>query len=167
MRSTWFWILAAAFAGGAAFAQEEAQEESTEYGQEVGEEMQQAGQEAQEEWEQQTQTDEPATWEQEPGMQASASDMSADQLEGMTIVTETGEEIGEIDRVGQRQERVVTVDVGGFMGIAEKTVAIPLSELEVTADGHLQTTLTKEALERRKEFDEQGFTEESSESTDY
>jgi hypothetical protein len=101
-------------------------------------------------------------------MPQSVADMSADELEGLTIVTETGEEIGEVDRVGHsedQQERVATVDVGGFLGVGTKTVAIPLSELEMTSDGRLQTSLTRESIETLGEFDEEGFTEEGKEST--
>lgn len=102
---------------------------------------------------------------QESGMeQHDVSSMSAEELKGMTIVSDTGEEIGSVDRVGEA--RVVTVDVGGFLGVGAKTVAIPVSQLQMSADGTLQTTLTKEALESRQEFDEKGFTEESSEGSE-
>ena len=67
-----------------------------------------------------------------------------------------------IDRVGQ--ERVVTVDVGGFLGVAEKTIAIPVTELEMTPEGHVKTTLTKESIQAHQEFDEEGFTEEGTEA---
>ena len=113
-------------------------------------------------------TEEPATstgelYGQEAGMEEhDLSSMSAEELKGMTIVSDTGEEIGSIDRVGE--VRVVTVDVGGFLGVGAKTVAIPISELEMSADGNLRTTLTRETLEQRQEFDEQAFTEEGSES---
>jgi cytoskeletal protein RodZ len=121
-------------------------------------------------------TEDPASTEEElygqesSGMeQHDISSMSADELKGMTIVSETGEEVGAVDRVGEA--RVVTVDVGGFLGVGAKTVAIPVSELQMSADGSLQTTLTREALEARQEFDDQkGFTEEgaeASESTSY
>lgn len=100
---------------------------------------------------------------QESGMQQhELSDMSAEELKGMTIVSDTGEEIGSIDRVGE--VRVVTVDVGGFLGVGAKTVAIPISELEMSSDGSLTTTLTRETLEQRHELDEQAFTEEGSET---
>lgn len=111
--------------------------------------------------------EESSTWEQDSGMQHSVADLGVEELQGMTVVTETGEELGTIDRVGHSEEhqvRVVTVDVGGFLGVAEKTIAIPVSELEMTPDGHVQTTLTKESIEAHEEFDEQGFTEEEAET---
>lgn len=114
------------------------------------------------------QTEDPTTYGQ--GMSTGLADMSVEELEGKTLVTESGEEIGQVASVGQseqHQERVATVDVGGFLGVAEKTIAIPLSELEVSADGNIMTTLTKEAIESRESFDEQGFTEEGSDTTEY
>ena len=183
-------MLGAALAGGMAYAQEEpmdptqdpTQEQTSEYGQEVGEwdeqdPMSETEDPTQSEMDDptmtETQPEEPTTEEpststgelygQESGMQQhDLSSMSAEELEGMTIVSDTGEEVGSIDRVGQ--VRVVTVDVGGFLGVGAKTVAIPISELEMSADGSLKTTLTRETLEQRQEFDEQAFTEESSES---
>jgi DNA mismatch repair ATPase MutL len=155
-------------------------EESTTYGQEqedptYGQEQQDPtyGQEQQDPTygqEQQSTTEQDPMYGQEPGMQHGLSDMSAEELQGMTVVTETGEEVGQIDRIGQSQEhqdRVATVDVGGFLGMAEKTIAIPLSELEMSSDGNVQTRMTKEEIESREEFDEQGFTEEGGETTSY
>jgi PRC-barrel domain len=186
-------MLGAALAGGMAYAQQEepmdptqdpTQEQTPEYGEEVGEwgeqdPMSETEDPTQSEMDDPTMsetqqeestTEEPATstdelYGQESGMQQhDLSSMSAEDLKGMTIVSDTGEEIGSIDRVGE--VRVVTVDVGGFLGVGAKTVAIPISELEMSSDGNLQTTLTRETLEQRQEFDEQAFTEESSESED-
>lgn len=114
------------------------------------------------------QTEDPTTYGQ--GMSTGLADMSVEELEDMTLVTESGEELGQIERIGQseqHQERVATVDVGGFLGVAEKTIAIPLSELELSADGNVVTSLTKESIESRESFDEEGFTEEGSDTTGY
>ncbi len=186
-------MLMAALAGGMAYAQQDepldptqdpTQQQTSEYGEEVGE------------WDErdpmsedpaqstmddptmsETQPEEETTYEQDSQegelygqesdtQQPALSEMSADEIKGMTIVSDTGEEIGTIDRVGQ--VRAVTVDVGGFLGVGAKTVAIPLSELEVTSDGNLKTSLTKDSLEARQELDDQAFTDESGEeSTSY
>ena len=184
-------MLGAALAGGMAFAQQEepmdpTQEQTSEYGEEAGEwderdPMSETEDPTQSEMDDPTMTEsqpeestteEPAAtgelYGQESGMQQhDLSSMSAEELQGMTIVSDTGEEIGSIDRVGE--VRVVTVDVGGFLGVGAKTVAIPISELEMSSDGNLTTTLTRETLEQQQEFDEQAFTEEGSEteSTSY
>jgi hypothetical protein len=190
-------ILGTALAGGMAVAQEPqdpmqdpteepvqqepTEEQTTEYGEEVGErdplsqsETTQSQAQDPTHTEDPMQTEDPTMGESttqahEMEMQHGLSDMGVEELQGMTVVTATGEEIGEIDRVGQsemHQERIATVDVGGFLGVAEKTIAIPLSELEMSSDGHAQTTLTKETIESSEEFDDQGFTEEGGEQED-
>ncbi len=175
--SKWLTGLAAvALASGAAFAaQNTAQEDTTD---EVGQPTEQQDPTMPED---PTQADDPVMGEEQPptesqypddqmGMSQRVADMSADELEGKKIVTSDGEEIGEIDRVGHQsdmpQERVAAVDVGGFLGVGAKTVAIPLSELEMTSDGNLQTSLTRDELESRQALDEQSFTEENTGSQD-
>jgi hypothetical protein len=96
------------------------------------------------------------------------SGMTAEELEGKKVLTLTGEEVGEIEDVGRsatQQARVATVDVGGFLGIGEKTIAIPLSELEPSVagsdgDGAVQTSMTRTSIEALPEFDEADFTAE-------
>lgn len=163
--------------------QDQVQEQTSEYGEEVGEwdqrdSMSQAEEPTQTEdstmgetetqesttYGQESTTEESTTYSQEMEMEHGLSDMTVEELQGTTVVTATGEEIGEIDSIGQseeHQERIATVDVGGFLGVAEKTIAIPLSELEMSSDGNVQTTLTKETIESQEEFDEQGFTPET------
>jgi sporulation protein YlmC with PRC-barrel domain len=89
------------------------------------------------------------------------SQMTSEELSGKTIVTTTGEEVGEVDEIGYsstHQERVATVEVGGFLGVGERRIAIPLSELKMGEDDKLKTSLTRESIESQQEFDEEGFT---------
>jgi sporulation protein YlmC with PRC-barrel domain len=89
------------------------------------------------------------------------SQMSSDQLSGKSVVTADGEEIGEIDEVGYsstHQERVAVVEAGGFLGVGEKRIAIPLSDLKLGTDDNLATTLTRDSIEMEEDFDEAGFT---------
>jgi sporulation protein YlmC with PRC-barrel domain len=91
------------------------------------------------------------------------SAMTADELEGKKVVTLTGEEIGEIGEVGESSAhsgRIATVEVGGFLGIGEKTIAIPLSELDksVADEDSVRTSLTRASIESEAEFDDSGFT---------
>ncbi|HEX7062137.1 MAG TPA: PRC-barrel domain-containing protein [Woeseiaceae bacterium] len=175
--SKWLTALAAlALASGAAFAgQDTAQEDTMD---EVG---QPTGQQDPAMPEDPTRADEPVMGEEQPPMESqypedqmemsqSVADMSAAELAGKAIVTPDGEEIGEIDRIGQQsdmpQERVAAVDVGGFLGVGAKTVAIPLSKLEMTSDGNLRTSLTREELESQQALDEETFTEETTDSQD-
>lgn len=89
------------------------------------------------------------------------SEMSADKLSGKSVVTAEGEEIGEIDEVGYsstHQERVAVIEAGGFLGVGEKRIAVPLSELKIGTDDDVQTTMTRDSIEMQEEFDEAGFT---------
>jgi hypothetical protein len=91
------------------------------------------------------------------------SSMSADELEGKKVVTLTGEEIGEIGEIGESPAhggRIATVEVGGFLGVGEKTIAIPLSDLDksVSDEDSVRTTMTRSSIESQPEFDESGFT---------
>ena len=95
------------------------------------------------------------------------SEMSAEDLSGKTVVTATGEEIGDIDEVGYsstHQERVAIIEAGGFLGVGEKRIAVALSDLEAGTDDTVKTSLTRESIEAQEEFDEAGFTADQAES---
>jgi sporulation protein YlmC with PRC-barrel domain len=97
------------------------------------------------------------------------SQMSSEKLSGKTVVTATGEEIGEIDEVGYsstHQERVAVIEAGGFLGVGEKRIAVPLSELEISEEGDVKTTMTRDSIEMQEEFDEAGFTADQTGETD-
>jgi len=84
------------------------------------------------------------------------SGMTAEELTGKRVHDANGEWIGEVDKVlmsqdGNSAEKAV-VDVGGFLGIGEKPVAVDLSDLMMKkeADGddmQLYVNATKEQLE--------------------
>lgn len=91
------------------------------------------------------------------------TNMTAEELEGKKVVTLTGEEVGEIGEVGESPAhggRIATVEVGGFLGVGEKTIAIPLSDLDksVSDEDSVRTTMTRSSIESQAEFDESGFT---------
>lgn len=97
------------------------------------------------------------------------SGMTAEELEGKKVLTLTGEEVGEIDDVGTsatQQARVATVEVGGFLGIGEKTIAIPLSELQssVSDEDSVRTSMTRTSIEALPEFDESDFSADDDEA---
>lgn len=78
-------------------------------------------------------------------------------LDGKTVVTSRGEEVGTIEQVGysrQHGERVATVDVGGFLGAGDKLIAIPISELGLGGeDDEVTTSMTRASLRQAPEFD--------------
>lgn len=108
-----------------------------------------------------------STWEDTAG--EDMADMTAAQLKGKSVVTSTGEEIGEIDDVGYsatHQERVAVIEAGGFLGVGEKRIAVPLSELEPGSDDSVKTSLDRDTIESQEEFDEAGFTADQTDDTD-
>lgn len=83
----------------------------------------------------------------------------AHDLKGRTVVTLSGDEVGEIREVGKspsHEERVATIDAGGFLGVGEKTVAVPLSELHRTpSDGDtVRIAMLRTSIESLPAFDE-------------
>lgn len=98
--------------------------------------------------------------ERTAGAMAGLESMSEQELVGMTVVSREGEEIGDIDQVVTEggagampgEDKRAVIDVGGFLGIGEKSIAIPFDDLQLSQDGRLQTDLTREALESQPEY---------------
>jgi len=76
--------------------------------------------------------------------------IDAESLLGLAVVNAEGETIGEVDNVvidAEGEVRHVIVGVGGFLGIGEKSVALPWNSLVVAADGTSATVpYTQEQL---------------------
>ena len=82
----------------------------------------------------------------------SQADLTTDILEDATIYGRGDEKIGLVDHVHGTQ---VVIDVGGFLGIGTKPVAVPMSELEFMRDEdggvHAVTSWTKDQLKEMPE----------------
>jgi hypothetical protein len=84
--------------------------------------------------------------------------LADEEVIGKDVVNIGDEEVGEItDLVMDQEQKLVGVvlSVGGFLGIGEKWVAIPVEEIEFpTADqpARLLTAVTKEQLENAPDF---------------
>jgi hypothetical protein len=81
----------------------------------------------------------------------------AEDLEGTDIVTQGGDEIGEVKHVlmdAGGQPVAVAAEVGGFLGIGQKMVVIGLDRLQ-PKDDDLATTLGKEELQGLQAWDDQ------------
>jgi sporulation protein YlmC with PRC-barrel domain len=68
--------------------------------------------------------------------------MTAAELGGKAVVNRNGEEIGEVERVVRRNEdgrHFAVISVGGFLGIGDKQVLVPLEELRAEG-GKLHST---------------------------
>jgi sporulation protein YlmC with PRC-barrel domain len=82
-----------------------------------------------------------------------------DDLVGKTLVTENGEEIGEIEDVildpQTQKARQIVVSSGGFLGIGEKRVAIDASRVLMQGDGdEFQVSgMSREDVEGMPEFE--------------
>jgi hypothetical protein len=81
-----------------------------------------------------------------------ANELTADALEGATIYGPGDEKIGSVSHVHGSQ---VVVDVGGFLGIGAKPVAVSASDLDFMRDEdgdvHAVTNWTKDNLKAMPE----------------
>ncbi len=91
---------------------------------------------------------------------ATSTSVLASQFIGQAVYSATNENVGEINDLVMSKELdniMAVIGVGGFLGIGEKDVAIPISEITVTKDQNnalrLSITATKEALEAAPAFD--------------
>ena len=92
---------------------------------------------------------------------AQADIMVAADLEGAVVYDETDAEIGEVSEIilsadGKAEKAVI--DVGGFLGLGEKSVAVSFKDLalmktEVDGDIVVYVSATKEELEAMPEFE--------------
>lgn len=76
--------------------------------------------------------------QQQTDQMQSSQNITADELEGMEVVSQQGEEIGEIKKItidSQSGEvQFVTVSQGGILGMGAKEIAVPLSAFEIRDD---------------------------------
>ena len=78
--------------------------------------------------------------------------LSSTELEDMNLLSDTGEEIGEIEKVlvdENGQPAAVTAEIGGYLGVGQKIVVIGLDRLQLRGgdEPDLATTYTKEELQ--------------------
>ncbi|WP_075219543.1 PRC-barrel domain-containing protein [Acuticoccus yangtzensis] len=94
---------------------------------------------------------------------ATASALPLTELEGVDAVNSAGEKIGDVDEVvieNATGETYIVISVGGFLGIGDKDLAFPVSD--VTMDGdvvRVATDLNEETLKDQESYDESRFTE--------
>ncbi len=85
-----------------------------------------------------------------------AGGLSADELVGADIVNAKGDEIGEVEDLvigtGGKIDMAI-VEVGGFLGIGSKTVAVNINELDRAPKGKgFVTSMTKDELKTLSEY---------------
>lgn len=86
----------------------------------------------------------------------SAGEFNADTLEGATIYGPGDDKIGSVSHIhGSGPSAQVVIDVGGFLGIGAKPVAVRASELDFMRDEdgevHALTSWTKDQLKAMPE----------------
>ena len=85
-----------------------------------------------------------------------SSGMLASKIIGTKVKNNAGESVGTIDDLVIRpndQVVMAVVSVGGFLGIGDRKVAVPWSELSVYAsDRSIVYDVTKQQLEKKPEF---------------
>ncbi|TRC76848.1 PRC-barrel domain containing protein [Mesorhizobium sp. WSM4307] len=93
-------------------------------------------------------------------------EIKADDLKGTTVYGANDAKVGEIGDVvltPDRKTDAVIVNVGGFLGIGEKEVAVGLDNLKFMTDKngkkYLYTTFTKEQLEAQPAYDKGSYAE--------
>lgn len=85
-----------------------------------------------------------------------STELSEDVLEGATIYGADDHKVGTVSHVhGFGPTSEIIVDVGGFLGIGAKPVAVPVSQLDFMRDEngqvHAVTSWTKDELEHMPE----------------
>ena len=101
----------------------------------------------------------PATTVPEGQQQLPESHILGSDLIGAAVTNANGDSIGKtsdvlVDKSSKTVDAVV-IDVGGFLGIGSKSVAIPLDKLTIGArpDEGVKTAMTKEQLEALPAFE--------------
>ncbi|WP_425051615.1 hypothetical protein [Psychromarinibacter sp. S121] len=87
---------------------------------------------------------------------ASIEEMTVGDVVGMVAYDPEGTKIAEIDYVVNPADGAAAVlGIGGFLGLGEYTVALPLEDFQLSEDGTFFTLATdKETLKSQPEFDE-------------
>ena len=76
-----------------------------------------------------------------------------DEIVGMDVLAEAGEDVGEVDSLAVMGDGLVAiVGVGGFLGLGEHDVALPLEAFTMTEDG-LMLGMAAEELENMEQYD--------------
>ncbi|WP_029042198.1 PRC-barrel domain-containing protein [Cucumibacter marinus] len=89
------------------------------------------------------------------------SDISARDLLGAAVYGGNDEDLGEISDIildAEGNANAFVVDVGGFLGIGEKPIAVSFEELKIMQDGNgnlsVHTPFTQEELEGQEAYDQ-------------
>src|SRR5690606_5015700 len=81
-------------------------------------------------------------------MKALASGHLASKLIGQDVVNESNETVGSIDDIILTQDNQIQaiVSVGGFLGMGERLVAVPMDQLQMRDEKFVMRNATKDSL---------------------
>ncbi len=107
--------------------------------------------------------DSAAQTQAQPGMTVSvdaASDMVASRFVGTSVYTSDNQNVGDVnDLIFDKDGKIkgVVIGVGGFLGMGEKAVAMPLDKINVSRDENnalkLTITASRDDLDKAPTFD--------------
>jgi sporulation protein YlmC with PRC-barrel domain len=87
---------------------------------------------------------------------AVADGYRASKLRGTTVVNSKNEKVGEIDDLVIGKDRVLfaIIQVGGFLGLGSRLIAVPYTSLQISDDGRriVLPGATKQQIEQLQEF---------------
>lgn len=112
-----------------------------------------------------------------PGESMSGDGLGADAMAGLAgatdedvvgqpVLSKDGEEIGRVAMIvadGNNESEFAVIEVGEFLGIGDKQVAIDVRHLQLGADGQIQSDVTADTLQSMPEYDESDYEQEDSE----
>ncbi|MCG7599962.1 PRC-barrel domain-containing protein [Halomonas sp. McH1-25] len=115
----------------------------------------QMGQAEGQQTQQESMTQQDPSGSQQGGQQGDLMSMPVSEIEGMQVVNQDGQELGEVERVAisnQDNQVYAIVSVGGFLGIGDESVALPIEEMNLQKD-HLvlQTNRSEDELQQSAE----------------
>lgn len=88
-------------------------------------------------------------------------DMSANDLNGMDVITSDGEDVGSVKKIvisPNNQDIHAVVSVGGFLGLGAKTILIPLDRITHKND-ELHVSATQSELKAMTDYGKEDFVE--------
>ncbi|MFZ0789418.1 MAG: PRC-barrel domain-containing protein, partial [Chromatiaceae bacterium] len=109
------------------------------------------------------QSAQPGTQSGQEAAGASAQAVRAEAIRGQEVLNQAGEKLGKVDKVVRDQATnhlYAVVGVGGFLGIGEKDVTMPLREMTLL-DGNLvtQSSSTTEELKQWPAYEASQYSE--------
>lgn len=124
----------------------------------AGEEINKAGENMKQSFDQSENIDSPILDGMRP---IDLTDANFAEIEGAPVLSADGKRVGDVSEVvtyGDQTQHVLIVDVGGFLGIGEKPVAVSADAVSLMSNGHdylVQTGFDRETLENHEAYSEE------------